>query len=65
MTTIGENIKKFGNKFRITQDDLVMKSGVKYTTLTKIEGGFVHEPSVQVITKIARALDVLIVELIK
>ncbi len=37
------------------QDDLVRKSGVKHTTLTKIEGDFIQKPSVQVIAKIAKA----------
>ena len=65
MATIGENIKKYHNKLGLTQDDLVRKSGVKHTTLTKIEGDFVQKPSVQVIAKIAKALGVSIEELIK
>jgi transcriptional regulator with XRE-family HTH domain len=65
MATIGENIKKYRNKLGMTQDDLVRKSGVKHTTLTKIEGDFVQKPSVQVIAKIAKALGVSIEELIK
>ena len=50
MATIGEKIKKYRNKLGITQDDLVRKSGVKHTTLTKIEGDFVKKTSVQVIS---------------
>lgn len=65
MTTIGKNIKKYRNKLGMTQDDLVRKSGVKHTTLTKIEGGFVKKPSVQVIAKIAKALAVSIEKLIQ
>lgn len=65
MATIGENIKKYRTKLGITQDDLVRKSGVKHTTLTKIEGNFVKKPSVQMIAKIAKALGVSIEELIK
>ena len=49
----------------MTQDDLVRKSGVKHTTLTKIEVGVVTQPSVQVIAKIAKALNVSIEELIR
>jgi transcriptional regulator with XRE-family HTH domain len=37
----------------MTQDDLVRKSGVKHTTLTKIEGDFVKKPGVQLMAKIA------------
>lgn len=40
--TIGENIRRYRNKLGLTQDDLVRKSDVKYTTLTKIEGDFVN-----------------------
>lgn len=65
MATIGENIKKYRNKLGITQDDLVRNSGVKHTTLTKIEGDFVQKPSVQVIAKIAKALGVSIEDLLK
>jgi DNA-binding XRE family transcriptional regulator len=65
MTTIGQNIKKYRNKLGMTQDDLVRKSAVKHTTLTKIEGDFVRKPSVQVIAKIAKALCVPIEDLIK
>ena len=65
MATTGKNIKKYGTQLGMTQDDLVRKSGVKHTTLTKIEGDFVKKPSVQVIAKIAKALDVSIEDLIK
>jgi len=41
------------------------KSGVKYTTLTKIESGVIKKPSVLVMAKIAKALGVYIEELIK
>jgi len=46
-------------------DDLVRKSGVKHTALTKIEGDFVRKPSVQVIAKIAKALDIAVEDLLK
>lgn len=65
MATIGENIKKYRNKLGITQDDSVRKSGVKHTTLTKIEGDFVKKPSVQMIAKIAKELGVSIEDLLK
>ena len=65
MVTIGENIKKVRNKLGLTQDDLVRKSGVKHTTLTKIESNVVIKPSVQTVAKIAKALEVAIEDLIK
>ena len=64
MATIGKNIKKYRNKLGLTQDDLVRKSGVKHTTLTKIEGDFVQKPSVQMIAKIAKALGVQMEDLL-
>jgi transcriptional regulator with XRE-family HTH domain len=65
MATIGENIKKVRNKLGLTQDDLVRKSGVKHTTLTKIESDVVIKPSVQTVAKIARALDVPMEDLVQ
>ena len=65
MATIGENIKKARNKLGLTQDDLVRKSGVKHTTLTKNESNVVVKKRVQTVAKIAKALGVAIEELIK
>ena len=65
MATIGENIKRVRNKLGLTQDDLVRKSGVKYTTLTKIESNVVVKPSVQTVAKIAKALGVPMEDLVK
>lgn len=65
MATIGENIKRVRNKLGLTQDDLVRKSGVKHTTLTKIESNVVIKPSIQTVAKIAKALGVPMEELVK
>ena len=62
---IGENIKKHRNKQGLSQEDFAKKSGVKYTTLTKIESNVIKKPSVLVMAKIAKALDVSIENLIK
>jgi len=62
---ISDNIKKIRAKLGLTQDDLAKKADIKYTTLTKVESGVVNKPSVQTMAKIAKALDVLIEELIK
>jgi DNA-binding XRE family transcriptional regulator len=61
---IGQNIKKIRAKLSLTQDDLVKKADIKYTTLTKIESGVVKKPSVQTMAKIAKALGVLIEDLL-
>lgn len=62
---IGDNIKKRRTKLRLSQEDFAQKSGVKYTTLTKIESGVIKTPSVLMVEKIAKALEVSIEELIK
>jgi len=62
---ISNNIKKYRSKLGLTQEGLVKKSGVKYTTLSKIESGVVKKPTVQIMAKLAKALGVSIEELIK
>jgi len=51
---IGDNTKKLRAKLNLTQDDLARKSGVKYTTLSKIESGVVTKPTVPIMAKIAK-----------
>ena len=64
-SSIGENIKKRRKKSELSQEDFAQKSGVKYTTLTKIETGVIKTPSVTIVAKIAKALGVPIEELLK
>lgn len=62
---IAENVKKYRNKQGLSQEDFAKKSGVKYTTLTKIESNVIKKPSVLIMAKLAKALGVLIEDLIK
>jgi transcriptional regulator with XRE-family HTH domain len=62
---IGKNIKKLRNKLGLSQEEFAKKSGVKYTTLTKIESSVIKKPSVMVMDQIAKALGVSIEDLIK
>ena len=62
---VGENIKKHRTKLGLSQEDFAQKSGVKYTTLTKIESGVINTPSVLMVGKIAKALGVSIEDLLK
>lgn len=62
---IGKNIKKLRNKLGLSQEEFAQKSGVKYTTLTKIESSVIKKPSVMVMAQIAEALGVSIEDLIK
>jgi transcriptional regulator with XRE-family HTH domain len=63
--TIGKNVKKYRNKLGLSQEDFAKKSGVKYTTLTKIESSVIKKPSVMVMAQIAKTLGVSIEDLIK
>jgi transcriptional regulator with XRE-family HTH domain len=62
---IGKNIKKLRNKLGLSQEEFAQKSGVKYTTLTKIESSVIKKPSVMIMAQIAKALGVSIEDLIK
>ncbi len=62
---IGENVKKYRNKQGLSQEDFAQKSGVKYTTLTKIESNVIKKPSVLIMAKLAKTLGVSIEDLIK
>ncbi len=62
---ISANIKRLRAKLGLTQDDLAKKADIKYTTLMKVESGAVNHPSVQTMSKIAKALGVSIEDLIK
>ena len=62
---LGQKIRKLRQKIGLTQDDFARKADVPYTTLTKIETGVIKKPSVFVVSKIAKALNVAIEELIK
>ena len=62
---IGENIKKQRARLGLSQEDFAKKSGVKYTTLTKIESNVIKKPSVMIMSKLAKAFGVSIEDLIK
>ena len=61
---LGIKIKTFRQKAKLSQDELARKSDVAYTTLTKIETGVIKSPSVFVVEKIAKALEVPIENLL-
>lgn len=63
--SLGQKIKKLRTKLGLSQDDFARKADVPYTTLTKVETGVIKKPSVFVVSKIAKALNVNIEELIK
>ncbi len=62
---LGSSRTIFWPEAGLSQEDFAKKSGVKYTTLTKIESNVIKKPSVIVIAKIAKALGVSMENLLK
>ncbi|PIP20145.1 MAG: hypothetical protein COX40_06345 [Candidatus Omnitrophica bacterium CG23_combo_of_CG06-09_8_20_14_all_40_11] len=62
---LGENIKRFRQKRKLTQDKLARLADIPYTSITKIETGVIKKPSVQAIAKIAKVLNTTVEELLK
>lgn len=54
--TIEDKIKKIRNKQGLTQGELVRKSDLSDTTLTKIEINVIIKPSIQILMKTAKDL---------
>jgi len=52
-------------KLELSQDEFARKSDVPYTTPTKIETGVIKKPSVFVMAKIAKALNISLDDLLK
>jgi len=62
---LGKRIKVLRLKLQLSQDEFARKADIPYTTLTKIETGVIKKPSVFVMAKIAKALNITMDELIK
>ncbi len=62
---IADNIKKYRNKLGISQDKLSKLADVTYNTIIKIESGANINPTIETLSKIAKALDVGVDDLIK
>jgi len=64
-STIAENIKKYRNKIGVSQDKLSKLADVTYNTIIKIESGANINPTIETLSKIAKALNVSVDDLIK
>ncbi|OGC06511.1 hypothetical protein A2230_00025 [candidate division WOR-1 bacterium RIFOXYA2_FULL_36_21] len=64
-STISDNIKKYRNKLDISQDRLSKMADVTYNTVIKIESGANKNPTIDTLSKIAKALGVGVDDLIK
>ena len=64
-STIAENIKKYRNKMSVSQDRLSKLADITYNTIIKIESGTNKNPTIETLSKIAKALGVGVDDLIK
>lgn len=64
-STIANNIKKYRQKLGISQDRLSKMADVTYNTIIKIESGGSQNPTINTLSKIAKALGVSVDELLK
>jgi len=55
---LGKKIQKLRKELGLSQDEFARKADIPYTTLTKIETGVIKKPSVFVVAKIAKTLDI-------
>ena len=62
---VAENIKRHRRERGLSQEDLARAAGVTYSALTKIEAGYVQDPRVKTLQRIAIALEVTVDDLLK
>ena len=62
---IADNIKKYRGKLGISQDKLSKLADVTYNTIIKIESGANINPTIETLSKIAKALNVGVDDLIQ
>ena len=62
---LAENIKRYRREKGLSQRALVRASDVKYSELSKIEAGYIQNPGIITVQKIALALGVSLDELMK
>jgi len=61
---LAQNIKKFRKKAKLSQEALAQKADITYSTLIKIESGANDNPTVKTLVKIAKALKVMINDIV-
>ncbi|QQS59650.1 helix-turn-helix transcriptional regulator [Candidatus Peregrinibacteria bacterium] len=61
--TIGQKIRIWRKKRKLTQEGLARKADIPYTTLAKIESDNIQNPTLDTITKIANGLEITLNEL--
>ena len=61
---LGKKIQKLRKEIGLSQDEFARKADIPYTTLTKIETGVIKKPSVFVVAKVAKALNISVDDLL-
>jgi len=64
-STIANNIKKYRKELGVSQDRLSKMADITYNTIIKIESGGNQNPTIDTLSKIAKALGVGVDDLIK
>ena len=62
---ISKNIKKIIKEKKVSKSTLVMKTGLDYHTISKIENGATPDPRINTVIKLVRALEISLDDLIK
>lgn len=65
MHQLAQNIQIVRESKQLTQKELANLSGVKYSTITKLESGVYTNPTLETIVKISNALEVRIEYLVQ
>lgn len=64
ISTIAKNIKEHRKEIGVSQDRLSKMADVTYNTIIKIESGANQNPTIDTLSKIAKALNVKVDDLI-
>ncbi len=62
---LAQNIKKFRQQLKLSQEELAQKAGITYSTLIKLESGANKNPTVKTLQQIANTLDVSLDQLME
>ena len=65
LSTIAKNIRSHRKEKGFSQDRLSKEADVAYNTIVKIESGVNPNPTIETLTKIAKALEVGVDDLLK
>ena len=61
---LSQNIKKLRKDYHLSQEQLAQKSGITFSTLSKVETGLNKNPTLETMLKIASVFEVGLDELV-